>query len=287
MLTATFTGEVIEGGDVPACGANEQQKPITVFLVDDHEVVRRGVRWLLEASTGIEVVGEAGTMDEALRRIPSLGPQVAILDIGLPDGSGIEVCRSIRVHQPATACLMLTAHNDDEALFDAIMAGAAGYLLKHVHGYDLVAAVRQVARGESLLDPASTGRVLARMRNPPQEDARLSKLTDQERKVLVLIADCKTNRQIGNELHLAEKTVKNYVSNLLTKLGLERRTEAAIFAIRHLSVDARRQSKGGESVFDHDPRVHQVAANFADRAVSRSRVGTTLLEGVSPPKAFI
>lgn len=209
--------------------ASEQ---ITVFLLDDHEVVRRGVRDLLESASDIAVVGEAGTAAEALQRIPIVHPQVAVLDVRLPDGNGIEVCREIRSSHPDIACLMLTSYSDDEALFDAIMAGAAGYVLKQIRGNDLVAAVRQVSTGASLLDPAVTGRVLARLRNPPKEDERLSRLTDQERRILDHIAQGMTNRQIAGEMHLAEKTIKNYVSNLLMKLGMERRTEAAVFATR-------------------------------------------------------
>ena len=205
---------------------------ITVFLLDDHEVVRRGVRELLEMSGRIEVIGEAGTVAEALHRIPATRPQVAILDVRLPDGNGVEVCRDIRSDHPEIACLMLTSYSDDEALFDAIMAGAAGYVLKQIRGNDLVAAVCQVSTGASLLDPAVTGQVLARLRNPPAEDERLTRLTDQEKRILNLIAEGKTNRQIATDMFLAEKTVKNYVSNLLMKLGMERRTEAAVFAAR-------------------------------------------------------
>jgi two-component system, NarL family, response regulator DevR len=205
---------------------------ITVFLLDDHEVVRRGVRDLLDASGELEVIGEASTAQEALSRIPAVRPQVAVLDVRLPDGNGVEVCRAIRSDHPEIACLMLTSYSDDEALFEAIMAGAAGYVLKQIRGNDLVAAVKHVATGASLLDPALVGRVMARLRNPPQEDERLSRLSDQERRILDLIAQGMTNRQIANELHLAEKTIKNYVSNLLMKLGMERRTEAAVFAAR-------------------------------------------------------
>jgi two-component system, NarL family, response regulator DevR len=186
-------------------------------------------KWYAE---DITVVGEASTAQEALDRIPALHPQVAILDVRLPDGNGVEVCREIRSAHEDIACLMLTSYTDDDALFDAIMAGAAGYILKQVRGSDLMSAVRQVAAGASLLDPAVTGRVLNRLRNPPKEDARLSRLTDQERKILSLIAEGLTNRQIGNEMHLAEKTIKNYVSNLLMKLGMDRRTEAAVFATK-------------------------------------------------------
>ncbi len=205
---------------------------ITVFLLDDHEVVRRGVRDLLDASGELEVIGEASTAQEALSRIPAVRPQVAVLDVRLPDGNGVEVCRAIKSDHPEIACLMLTSYSDDEALFEAIMAGAAGYVLKQIRGNDLVAAVKHVATGSSLLDPALVGRVMARLRNPPQEDERLARLSDQERRILDLIAQGMTNRQIANELHLAEKTIKNYVSNLLMKLGMERRTEAAVFAAR-------------------------------------------------------
>lgn len=206
--------------------------PIEVFLLDDHEIVRRGVRELLEAEPGIVVTGEASTAAEALQRIPAVRPKVAVLDVRLPDGSGVEVCREIRSHDPSIACLMLTSFSDDDALFDAIMAGAAGYVLKQIRGNDLVAAIRKVANGESLLDPSVTAKVLHRLRNPTEEDERLARLTPQERKILDLIAEGATNRQIGNELHLAEKTVKNYVSNMLLKLGMSRRTEAAVFAVK-------------------------------------------------------
>lgn len=203
---------------------------IRVFLLDDHEIVRRGVRDLLEESGRIEVVGEAGTAAEAISRIPPTRPQVAVLDVRLPDGNGVEVCREIRSRHPEIQCLMLTSFNDDEALFQAIMAGAAGFLLKQIKGPDIVDAIERVASGQSLLDPAVTARVLERLRTPPEEDERLASLTGQERKVLELIAEGLTNRQIGERIHLAEKTVKNYVSNLLAKLGMERRTQAAVYA---------------------------------------------------------
>jgi two-component system response regulator DevR len=205
---------------------------IRVFLLDDHEVVRRGVRELLEAEPDITVVGEADSAETALGRIPATRPNVALLDVRLPDGDGVDVCREIRSQDPAIACLMLTSFSDDEALFQAILAGASGYLLKQIRGTDIVDAVRRVAAGQSLLDPAVTTRVLERLRNPPEEDARLASLTPQERKILMLIADGLTNRQIATTIHLAEKTVKNYVSNLLAKLGMERRTQAAVFASR-------------------------------------------------------
>ena len=203
---------------------------VRVFLLDDHEVVRRGLRDLLEAEDDFEVVGEAGTAEEAYGRIPATRPDVAVLDVRLPDGDGIEVCREIRSKHPEIQCLMLTSFADDEALFSAIMAGAAGYLLKQVKGTDLVGGIRRVGAGESLLDPSLTQKVLERLRTP--EDDELAGLTAQERRILDLIAEGLTNRQIGEKMFLAEKTVKNYVSNLLSKLGMSRRTEAAVFAAR-------------------------------------------------------
>ena len=204
---------------------------IRVFLLDDHEVVRRGLRDLLEAEGDIEVAGEAGTAAEALGRIPAVQPDVAVLDVQLPDGNGVEVCRDIRAQLPDVRCLMLTSFADDEALFGAIMAGASGYVLKQVKGNDLVDGIRRVASGASLLDPALTAKVLERLRADPAPD-ELAALTDQERRVLGYIADGLTNRQIGEHMFLAEKTVKNYVSNLLAKLGMSRRSEAAAFAAR-------------------------------------------------------
>ncbi|WTW96297.1 response regulator transcription factor [Streptomycetaceae bacterium NBC_01309] len=205
---------------------------IRVFLLDDHEVVRRGVFELLSLEADIEVVGEAGSAAEALVRIPATRPQVAVLDVRLPDGSGVEVCREIRASMPDVSCLMLTSFSDDEALFDAIMAGASGYVLKDIRGSDLVGAVRDVASGKSLLDPVATARVLERLRGGGRQDDRLASLSEQERKILDLIGEGMTNRQIGGELHLAEKTVKNYVSSLLAKLGMERRTQAAAYVAR-------------------------------------------------------
>ncbi len=207
-------------------------KAINVFLLDDHEIVRRGVRELLEAEADIVVVGEASTADEAIQRIPAVQPDVAVLDVRLPDGNGVEVCREVRSRMPNLACVMLTSFSDDDALFEAIMAGAAGYVLKQIRGNELVSAIRRVASGESLLDPAVTAKVLHRLRHPSDDDERLAKLSPQERRILDLIAEGATNRQIGNTMHLAEKTVKNYVSNLLTKLGMSRRTEAAVFAVK-------------------------------------------------------
>jgi DNA-binding NarL/FixJ family response regulator len=205
---------------------------VRVFLVDDHEIVRRGVRELLEATDDFEVVGEAATAEEAIARIPAVRPDVAVVDMRLGDGNGVEVCREVRSRDESIQCLILTSFADDEALFDSIMAGAAGYLLKQIKGTDLVDAIRRVASGQSLLDPTVTERVLERLRHGPAEDERLARLTEQERKILNLIAEGLTNRQIGERLFLAEKTVKNYVSNLLSKLGMERRTEAAVFAAR-------------------------------------------------------
>jgi DNA-binding NarL/FixJ family response regulator len=205
---------------------------IRVFLLDDHEIVRRGVRDLLEAEPDIEVVGEAGTVAQALDRLPLCEPDVAVLDVQLPDGSGVEVCREARSARPELACLMLTSFDHDEAMFQAITAGAAGYLLKEVRAADIVESVRRVADGQSLLDPALTARVTERLRRGPDEDERLRDLTAQERRILELLADGLTNRQIAAEMFLAEKTVKNYVSNLLSKMGMSRRTEAAVYAAR-------------------------------------------------------
>jgi two-component system, NarL family, response regulator DevR len=205
---------------------------VRVFLLDDHEMVRRGVREMLEAEGDIEVVGEASTAAEALARVPAVSPDVAVLDVRLPDGDGVTVCRDLRSQLPQLACLMLTSFADDEALFGAIMAGAAGYVLKQVRGADLLEAVRTVAAGGSLLDPATTTRVLERLRRPAEADP-LAVLTEQERRILDLIGEGLTNRQIGEQMFLAEKTVKNYVSSLLSKLGLERRTQAAVVAEQH------------------------------------------------------
>ncbi|MGW0870711.1 response regulator [Streptomyces sp. NPDC002740] len=210
-----------------------EEGKITVFLLDDHEVVRRGVREMLSVESDIEVVGEAGTATDALVRIPATRPDVAVLDVRLPDGSGVEVCREIRSRDDSVKCLMLTSYADDEALFDAIMAGASGYVLKAIRGEELLTAVRDVAAGRSLLDPVATARVLQRLREgTPKADDRLAHLTDQERRILDLIGEGLTNRQIGTELHLAEKTIKNYVSGLLSKLGMQRRSQAAAYVAR-------------------------------------------------------
>jgi DNA-binding NarL/FixJ family response regulator len=204
---------------------------IPVFLLDDHQVVREGLRSLLEADGGMVVVGEAGTAAEALDRIPLTEPRVAVLDVRLPDGTGIEVCREIRSSHPHVACLMLTSFSDDEALVDAIMAGASGYVLKEVGGSDLVGDIRKVAAGHSLLDPSLVSRVMERMRARHDQE-RHEHLTAQEERILQHIAEGMTNRQIAEAMYLSEKTVKNYVSNLLAKLGMSRRTEAAVYAIR-------------------------------------------------------
>ena len=216
---------------------SEAPTPIRVFLLDDHEVVRQGLRALLESGGDIEVVGESGLAAEAAARIPALRPHVAVLDARLPDGSGIEVCRTVRGVDPDIKALILTSYDDDEALFAAIMAGAAGYVLKEITGQDLIGAVRQVAAGNSLIDPVLTARVLERVRNGPGTAPELAGLTEQELKLLALIAEGLTNRQIGERMFLAEKTVKNYVSSILAKLGLERRTQAAVLASKLLGQD--------------------------------------------------
>ena len=202
---------------------------IRVFLLDDHEIVRRGIANLLNSEPDIEIVGEAGTATEALARIPAARPDIAVLDGRLPDGSGIDVCRDIRSGHPEIRCLILTSYDDNDAVFAAVMAGASGYLLKEVRGASLVDAIRQVAAGRSLLDPSVTERLLDKLRRPAEVDQRLAALTEREREILDLIADGLTNRQIGERLFLAEKTVKNYVSGLLAKLGMQRRTQAAVY----------------------------------------------------------
>ncbi|MGW4724359.1 response regulator [Streptomyces sp. NPDC004291] len=215
--------------DGPAAGA-----PTRVFLVDDHEVVRRGLRDLIDDEPDMEVVGEAATADQALARGPALRPDVAVLDVRLPDGDGIAVCRELRSAMPGLACLMLTSFDDEDALIDAIMAGAAGYVLKQIKGSDLVSAVRTVATGQSMLDPATTARLMRSLRGPeaarPPEDARLAALSERERAVLELVGEGLTNRGIAERLFLSEKTVKNHISRLLGKLGVERRVQAAVIA---------------------------------------------------------
>jgi DNA-binding NarL/FixJ family response regulator len=218
---------------VPIHADEQEPKPIRVFLVDDHEIVRRGVADLLEAEGDLVVVGEAATVAEALVRVPAVRPDVAVLDVRLPDGNGVELCRELRSSCDGLPCLMLTSFADDDALFDAIMAGASGFVLKQVLGVDLVAAVRTVANGGSLLDPRATAALLDRIRgNTTHVDDPLASLTEQERAVLELIAEGLTNRQIGQRMFLAEKTVKNYVSHLLAKLGLQRRTQVAVLATK-------------------------------------------------------
>ncbi|MEO6822969.1 MAG: response regulator transcription factor [Candidatus Nanopelagicales bacterium] len=202
--------------------------PIRVFLLDDHEVVRRGVRDLLEIEGDITVVGEAATCAEALARVPAVRPDVAVLDVRLPDGDGVGVCRELRSQLPDLACLMLTSYADDDALFDAVMAGAAGYVLKQIRGSDLQGAIRTVAAGGSLISAHTRTRMMDRLQRRHEPEDQLQVLTPRERDVLNLIGQGLTNRQIGQQLHLAEKTVKNYVSSLLAKLGIERRTQAAI-----------------------------------------------------------
>jgi two-component system response regulator DevR len=216
---------------VTESGKTESGKtdPITVFLLDDHEIVRRGIVDLLDAAPDISVVGDAGTAAQALARITALRPQVAVLDGRLPDGSGIDVCREIRSSLPGTRCIILTSYDDDVAILASVMAGAAGYLLKEIKGSNLVDAIRQVAAGQSLLDPAVTERVLTRLREGDKVDPRWASLTAREREFLDLVTEGLTNREIGERLFLAEKTVKNYVSVMLTKLGMERRAQAAVF----------------------------------------------------------
>jgi DNA-binding NarL/FixJ family response regulator len=210
-----------------------KQGRINVFLVDDHEIFRRGIRTLLAHEPDIDVVGEAGTAAAALVKIPELRPDVAVLDVRLPDGNGITVCREIGSALPQTACLMLTAYNDDQALLGAIMAGAAGYVSKQTCGADLVSALRAVASGQSILDPQASRQIMTRLRERPIIVDPMAALSDQEKRVLELVSEGLTNRQIAQRMFLAEKTVKNYVSSLLTKLGMQRRTQAAAFAVRH------------------------------------------------------
>jgi DNA-binding NarL/FixJ family response regulator len=208
---------------------------IRAYLLDDHEVVRTGLREMLERDGDIEVIGESGSAVQATARIPALRPDVAVLDARLPDGSGIDVCRDVRSVEPSIQALILTSYEDDEALFAAIMAGAAGYVLKQIRGTDLVDAVRTVAAGRSLLDPAVTARVLDRIRQGPDQPDELRHLTDQERRILMLVAEGLTNRAIAERMRLSDKTVKNYVSSVLAKLGMHRRTEAAVLAAKLLN----------------------------------------------------
>jgi two-component system response regulator DevR len=211
---------------------------ITVFLVDDHELARRGIAGLLEAESDIQVIGEASTAQQARSRILATRPDVAVLDVRLPDGSGIDVCRDIRSADPGIQCLMLTAYDDDEAIYAAVIAGAAGYVLKDIRGAGLVDSVRKIAAGRTLLDPTLTAKVVERMRGEASGDSRLASLSTRERQIMALIADGLTNREIGLRLSLAEKTVKNYVSGLLSKLGLQRRTQAAVLHLESRPRDA-------------------------------------------------
>jgi two-component system response regulator DevR len=215
--------------------ANVTASPTRIFILDDHELVRRGLIGLLESTDDLVVVGEAATAAEALRRIPAVLPDIALLDARLPDGDGIDVCRDVRSRYPGVRCLILTSYDDDEALFAAVMAGASGYLLKEIVGTSLLEDIRQVARGRSLLDPGVTRQLLDRIARPAEEDPMLAELTPREREILGLITGGLTNRQIGQQLFLAEKTVKNCVSTIFSKLGLERRTQAAVIGaeIRH------------------------------------------------------
>ncbi|MEU9077004.1 response regulator [Kitasatospora sp. NPDC004745] len=228
----------------PAAGTSG---PVKVFLLDDHEVVRRGVHDLLDAEPGLQVIGEAATVEQALARVPALRPDVAILDMRLPDGDGVTVCRELRSSMPGLACLILTSFDDEEALLDAIMAGAAGYVLKQISGTDLVSAVRTVASGQSMLDPGAATRLMARLRGDAttQQSSDLPRLTEREREVLALVGEGLTNRQIGQRLYLAEKTVKNHISRLLAKLGVERRVQAALIATQTLATNRQPTDRPG------------------------------------------
>jgi two-component system response regulator DevR len=203
---------------------------LNVFLVDDHEVVRRGVADLLEEDEQLTVVGQAASVSEALARVPALRPDVVVLDVRLPDGNGIELCRELRSRLPGLNCLMLTSYTDEQAMLDAIMAGAGGYVIKDIRGMDLISAVREVGSGRSLLDNRAAAALMSRLREATDAPGPLAGLTEQERTLLDLIGDGMTNRQIAERMYLAEKTVKNYVSRLLAKLGMERRTQAAVLA---------------------------------------------------------
>ena len=219
-------------GEIQDSDSDGDTPRVRVYLVDDHELVRRGLRDLLGTASDLEIVGEAASVGEATVGILATKPDVAVLDVRLPDGNGVELCREIRSRYPHVACLMLTSFSDDEALLDAAMAGAQGFVLKQLRGTDIVDAVRTVATGKSLIDPATTKRALARLEAGSEADRTLAPLTEQERKIFHLIGDGKSNRQIAEEMYLAEKTVKNYVSSILAKLGMSRRTEAAALSAR-------------------------------------------------------
>jgi two-component system response regulator DevR len=233
-----FESGLSEESEMDNAQGDMQAQMITVFLLDDHELVRRGLRELLEGE-GFSVIGESGSAEEATRRIPALSPNVAILDARLPDGTGIEVCRDVRSIDPSLPCVILTSYDDDQALRGAVLAGASGYILKEILGSDLIDKVRRAASGESLFDAGVKERIIAGLRDAPAEDPRLAGLTSQEKKVLALIGAGLTNREIGTELFLAEKTVKNYVSSLLSKLGFQRRTQAAVFISRPVGLSPR------------------------------------------------
>ena len=226
------SGVTVAGPVSSKASGGPARKPIGVFVLDDHEIVRRGICGLLDAEPDIEVIGEASTASSALARIAALRPDVAVLDVRLPDGDGVSVCREVRSRMPQVACLMLTAFSDEEALFDAVMAGAAGYVLKQIRGCDLVGAVRVVASGQSMLDPGAASQLMARLRGQPDTRDRLAGLSPRERDILELIGDGLSNRQIGERLFLSVKTVKNYTAALYAKLGLQRRTQAATYAAR-------------------------------------------------------
>lgn len=221
--------------------AADQERTVTIMLVDDHEIVRQGLVALLEPEPDLEVVVEAGTAEEAVARARVFEPDVVVMDIRLPDGNGVDACRDIRSHRPETRVLMLTSFSDDQALFDSIMAGASGYLLKQVRGQELAESIRKVGRGESILDPAVTQRVLERIRNPDEDkDEKLARLTPTEERILGMITDGQTNREIASHIHLAEKTVKNYVSGILSKLEVSRRVEAAAYLVEERGRQERR-----------------------------------------------
>lgn len=215
---------------------------LTVFLVDDHEVVRRGINDLLEEENDLTIIGQAGSFAEALARIPALRPDVAVLDVRLPDGNGVELCRELRSRMPGLNCLILTSYTEEQAMLDAILAGAGGYVIKDINGLDLVSAIRTVGAGRSLLDTRAAAALMARIRSDAEKPGPLAALTDRERIVLDLIGEGLTNRQIGKRMSVAEKTVKNYVSGVLTKLGMQRRTQIAVLATELR--DRRRGSTG-------------------------------------------